>query len=238
MNFHDRSVLESASWRLASELMRRHPTDARLFRGHPGGGNYDVLWIMGLDGSNLDIRLNRVGTIQIHGCVDRTRTADWRPTEWSDYLSSDPRTFIERMERAAGWPAQEKVPQSTPVTLTYRILAAMASFGMKTVHPITIEEGFIDSSGEDGGPNPILDHFTLPAHLSNARHDDFYGQPGYRFWIPVRDEKPLCAIEQTSGLAFFVDGSEPIDLMERYRANKKEVVLVAAELLSRAVGVD
>src|SRR5437588_367965 len=38
MEDFDRSVVEAASWRLASELVRRHPTALRLIRGHPGGG--------------------------------------------------------------------------------------------------------------------------------------------------------------------------------------------------------
>lgn len=42
----DRSILEAASWRLASELVRRHPQSTRLIRAFPGDGQYDVLWIL------------------------------------------------------------------------------------------------------------------------------------------------------------------------------------------------
>lgn len=237
MDVGDRSLIEAASWRLASELMRRHPNGVRLFRGHPGGGQYDVLWMIGIPEPGVDVRLNRTGTIQVHGRADGGRELAWQPTEWSDYLSADPKGFIERLERAAGWPAPSQVPPSTPITLTYRVLAALAGFGSKTVHPIWIEQGYIDSSGYGGGPNGTLREFTIPDHLTSARPDDFFGEPGYRFWIPVRDNKPLAAIEQTSATAWFLDGAAPLDLMAAYRSLAKEPALVAAAVLRRALGV-
>jgi hypothetical protein len=41
----DTSVLEAASWRLASELVRRHPLSTRVLHTRPGGGQYDCLTI-------------------------------------------------------------------------------------------------------------------------------------------------------------------------------------------------
>ena len=237
MEIVDRSLIEAASWRLASELMRRHPNGVRLFRGHPGSGQYDLLWMTGIPAPGVDVRLNRNGTIQVHGRADGGRDLSWPPTAWSDYLSADPKDFIDRLERAAGWPAPSQVPPSTPITLTYRVLAALAGFGSKTVHPIWIEQGYIDSSGYGGGPNGILRQFTIASDLTAVRPDDFYEEPGYRFWIPVRDDKPLAAIEQTSATAWFLDGSDPIDLMATYRSMAKEPALVAAAVLGRALGV-
>lgn len=65
MEWTDRSVLEAVSWRLASELVRRHPDTTRLIRGHPGGGQSDCLWILPTASEHGDIRLNRHGTIQV-----------------------------------------------------------------------------------------------------------------------------------------------------------------------------
>lgn len=232
--YEDVSVYEAVSWRLASELMRRHPDEARLFRGHPGGGTYDLLWIKGLRESNLDIRLNRRGTIQVHGRADAERFIDWKPTPWVDYLAADPKSFLERLERASGLTVPHQVPSSTPTTLTYRVLAALTSFGLKTIHPIVIEEGFIDSSGEHGGHNFLMDQFTFPAELTRPREDDLFGIPGYRFWIPTRDSKPLCAIEQTSATVWFSNTSTSLDLMSMYRSNHKEIPVVAAMLLAES----
>lgn len=57
MEWIDRSVLEAASWRLASELARRHPDTTRLIRAHPGGGQYDCLRVMPTAGDKGDVQL-------------------------------------------------------------------------------------------------------------------------------------------------------------------------------------
>ncbi|MFN7149627.1 MAG: hypothetical protein ACK4V6_09100 [Microthrixaceae bacterium] len=73
----DRSVLEAASWRLGSEVVRRHPTRTRLFHGHPGGGQYDVLWVRSPSGSEgVDVPMNRNGTIQVHARFDGESVED------------------------------------------------------------------------------------------------------------------------------------------------------------------
>lgn len=196
-----------------------------------------MLWMTSIAESGLDVRLNRNGTIQIHGRADGGRELNWPPTEWIEYLSADPKDFVERLERSAGWPAPGQVPPSTPITLTYRVLAALAGFGSKTVHPIWIEQGYIDTSGYGGGPNEMLRRFTIPEALTAVRPDDFYNEPGYRFWIPVRDDTPLAAIEQTSATAWFLDGPASLDLTASYRSMAKEPALVAAAVLQRALKV-
>jgi len=228
-------VIEAASWRLASELMRRHPNGARLFRGHPGSGQYDVLWIVGVPNPGVDVRLNRTGTIQVHGRADGGREIQWQPTSWIEYLGSDSRAFIQRLEAAAGWPGPAEVPPSTPETLTYRVLAALAAMGTKTVHPIGIAQGYIDTSGYGGGPNTALRDFSIPSHLTDVRSEDFYGEPGYRFWLPCRDGAPFAAIEQTSATAWFLNRSAHLDLRMAYRELHKEPALVAAEVLRTAL---
>lgn len=215
--------------------MRRHPNEARLIRGHPGGGQSDVLWIRGTGGSKLEILLNRRGTIQVHGRADGRESIEWEPTDWSVYLSSEPRSFIERLERAAGWSSPSKPPASTPTTLTYRVFAALASFGIKSVRPLFIEQGFIDTSGYGGGPNENLRRFAVPASYLEPREDDLFREPGYRFWIVMREQTPLCAIEQTLAVAWFLGHHSQVDLMSTYRAEQREPVLVAAHLLSIAL---
>jgi len=107
--------------------------------------------------------------------------------------NAGPREFVERLERATGWPAPKQVPSSTPITLANRVLAAFAVFGAETVHQVWIEQGYIDTSGDGGGPNEALGHFAISEGLLGVRPDDFCGQPGCRFWIPCRDGKPLAA---------------------------------------------
>jgi hypothetical protein len=215
--------------------MRRHPNGVRLFRGHPGGGQYDVLWIMSIRGSGLDVRLNRTGTIQIHCRADGGTNINWEPTSWVEYLASDHLEFIRKIEEAAGWRANSELPSPTPTLLTYQVLAALVAFSFKVENPIWIEQGYIDTSGYGGGPNGLLAAFAIPEHLTAVRDDDMFGEPGYRFWMPVRAGKPLVAIEQTSATAWFLDDASSLDLTSAYLRLFNDASLVAAEVLKRAL---
>jgi hypothetical protein len=110
---------------------------------------------------------------------------------------SRPREFLRRLEVAAGLLTPQAVPAATPVTLTYRVLAAVASTAIKSVHPIEIQPGFIDTSGYGAGPNEALASFSaIPDQLRRPRDDDLHGEPGYRFWLVLRNDVPVLAFEQ------------------------------------------
>lgn len=229
----DRTVIEAASWRLASELLRRHPATLRLIRGHPGGGQSDCLWTLPLAGEHGDVRLNRVGTIQILDRFDGRSPVDWRPTEWSEYLLADPRSFLIELERDAGLTAPVRVPRATPTTLTYRLLAAIAAMAFKSVHPVEIQQGFIDSSGYDAGANENLERFPIDSERLYSRSDDFLGEARYRFWIVVRDGVPVLAIDQADGFAWTRHDPAPIDIMSLYDATGRRLLISALEVLRR-----
>lgn len=233
MEDFDRSVVEAASWRLASELVRRHPTAVRLIRGHPGGGQSDCLWLLPLVGENGDVRLNRVGTIQVLGRFDGRPVDDWRPTDWNEYLFAEPRGFLDRLERSAGLPSPAQVPSATPRTLTFRLLAAIATTAFKSVHPIEIQQGFIDSSGYDAGPNSNLDGFPIDPARLRARPDDFFDEARYRFWIVVRDGVPVLAIDQADAVAWTSHQDTPIELMTLYKQSRRHLLTTTLEVLRR-----
>lgn len=234
MEWNDRSVLEAASWRLASELVRRHPDTTRLIRAHPGGGQSDCLWILPTAGPAGDIRLNRNGTIQVLERFDGRPADAWRPTEWEEYLAADPREFLHRLETAAGLPVPQAVPAATPTTLTYRILAAIAATAFKSVHPIEIQPGVIDTSGYGGGPNGALDGFgAIPRDLLRPRSGDFYDEPRYRFWIVLRDEVPVLALEQSEGWAWAQHHDVGFSTMGMYEESRRHLLVTAMKLLRK-----
>lgn len=231
----DRSVLEAASWRLASELVRRHPATTRILRTHPGGGQYECLTIASPAADGGTVQLNRNGTIQVNARFDGQPGGDWPHTEWIDYLTADPKEFLDRLERASGLPTQAHVPASDPTTLTYRLLAALAVTGLKSVHPIEIQSGYFDTSGGDGKPNDALDAFpAIPSELRRHQSDDLFGQAGYRFWIVLRDRVPILAFEQKAGLAWTQHHGEGFDLMGLYDLSHHNLLIVALELLQLA----
>lgn len=153
----DRSTVDALSWRLASELLRRHP-HLSLNRGHPGGGMYDCLMIAS-SVSSPNIFLNRVATIQIHGRFDGGES-DWRAATWELYLHADPKEFLLALEASAGLMAPQSVPATTGPVLLYRVFAALSALSSKSTHPYAFEQGYIDSSGDDAGPNSAVDAFS------------------------------------------------------------------------------
>ena len=231
----DRSVLEAASWRLATELIRRHPDSTRLIRGFPGGGQNDVLWIQARESYEKgDLRLNRDGTIQVVKRFDGRSSDTWQPTSWDEYLRADPHDFLISLEAAAGLPRPGQVPATSPTTLVLRILAAIASTAVKSVNAMDIQSGYIDTAGYGGGPNTALGAFpAIPADLVRPRDDDFCGQPGYRFWIVVREGNPILALEQTEGLAWTRHHDVAFRLMGLYEESRRHLLVTALKLLRR-----
>lgn len=235
----DRSVLEAASWRLASELVRRHPATTRVLRTHPGGGQYDCLTITSPTGQGGSIQLNRNGTIQVHERFDSGPVDGWEPTEWDEYLRADPRDFLERLERAGGLPRPAHVPSSVPMTLTCRVLAALAATAVKSVRRVEIQSGYVDSSGYGGGPNAILDSFAaVPDDLRRSHNGDLFGEPGYRFWIVMRDDVPILAFDQDTAMSWTKHHKQGIDLMESYRRSRRNLLVVTLDVLRLADNAD
>lgn len=232
--WQDGSLLEAASWRLASELIRRHPATTRLIRGHPGGGQSDCLWVLPTAGDQGDVRLNRNGTIQVLQRFDG-RKSQWPPTDWDTYFRADPRNFLQLLEAEAGLPAPTTVPSSTPRTLTLRTLAAIAATAVKSIRPIEIVPGMIDASGYGGGPN--VEAFAafpaIPNLALTHREDDFVGHPEYRFWFVLRDDKYILAFEQSAGLAWTRHHQNGFSLSDLYVESRRHLPVTALQLLRR-----
>lgn len=233
VGWEDGSILEAASWRLASELSRRHPSTTRLIRAHPGGGQSDCLWLLPAASEKGDVRLNRNGTIQVLERFDG-RPAEWESTTWDVYFRADPAAFLLRLEAAAGLPVPSQVSAATPRTLTLRVLAAIAATGVKSVHPVEIRPGMIDTSGYGGGKNrEAFDWFAIPTELLDVQDDDFLNLPEYRFWFVYRDCVPVLAFEQERALAWTRRSQISWPVMRVYEESRRNVLVTALKILHR-----
>lgn len=231
----DYSVLEAASWRLISELHRRHPTTTEVHRTHPGDGMYDCLSLFHRDHHGPLIDLNRVGRIHVHGRLDG-RPVEWEPATWDHYLRADPRDFVSRLEAAAGLPAPRSVPASTPSTLIHRILAAIVATAIKSVAPIEVRPGVLNSSAWDDGPTAELVAFPgIPPHLLETR-DPGVKPPGARFWVVTRNGEPMLAFERDAGLAWARNTSAGIAVMAMYEEYRRNLQFTTAKLMRMADG--
>jgi len=200
------------SWELASRLVARHPQTLRMFHAFPGGGQYDVLWVVG-ERNRPDIPMNRAGgTIQVHARADGEEPS-WHPADWSTYSRSHRERFLEALERAAGLTAPREKPQATPESLTYEVISALVQRAPRD-RPITVSLGFIDSSGPSGeGRDDRIGLYGFPEELLQPRPDDRDGEPGSRFWIVTRDDEPIVVFEQSSAEGRICASGAAVDLM-------------------------
>lgn len=183
-----RSVVEVASWRLASALVRRQP-HLTLYEKHPAGGTYDVLCLRSDAGA--EIMLNRAGTIQIHGREDGQPTRK-EPIEWSEYLCAHSgMAFTERIESEAALPEAMLRPM-TREAMVYKVIAALASLGMLG-EPFEITQGFFDSSGQSDSSDAYWweEIKTLAPDLTTPLPTDYQGRAGCRFWRVERSDFQL-----------------------------------------------
>ena len=118
------------TWRLASELVRRHPEELWVIRTFSFDGFYDCLLVRRLPdplASPATIAINRHGTHVKVGWFGQPELApDDEPLlSWGDaYAHPDPRDWLKRLEETAGLPAtRSTLPPSTPSSLVVRWIA-------------------------------------------------------------------------------------------------------------------
>lgn len=178
--------------------------------------------------------LNREGTIQVLDRFDG-QASTWEPTSWEDYMRSDPKRFLLELERAAGLAPATSIPPSAIDTLVYRLLATFAALSCKSVDPMRIEQGFIDTAGYGSGVNASISDFPgLESRISRDCQAGGGGaHPGFRYWMTWRKGKPLVAINRETGKIWTSNGKWPITLDRMYAAAGRDVERLALEILSR-----
>lgn len=58
-------------------------------------------------------------------------------------------------------------------------------------------------------------------------------EAGYRFWIVVRDQVPILAIDQADSFAWTQHSSTPVDVMAEFKKSRRHVSATTLELLRR-----
>lgn len=228
------SIIQAASWRLCSELARRHPRDVRIVELHPGGGQYDCLALVsrGREPRSL-LHANRVGSIHANPGDE----AGWQTWSWTDYLTArDLREFLSEVEVALRLDPPPTVPPATPSTLSWRAISTALASEVLGVADLKALSGMLDTSDWEGGPRDELFEAFAGAHeaLRRPADGDFLDQPAYRFWFLLRGNDPRVAVESDSGRCWWRDGTEH-DLYEDYVANGRRLSATAARCLAPAV---
>ena len=191
---------------------------------------YDCLMIG--SGSNMpNMMLNREGTIQVHGRFDGGES-DWRAATWEQYFRADPATFLLALEASAGLPAQSPMASTRPVLL-YRVFAVLSALTSKIPSPYVFEQAYVDSSGDDDGPNEAIVAFPAAAtELSKARSMEPRSEPGFDYWMVFRQGQPYWAIERHTGRVWTSKKGKPADLMQMYARSGRDIQRTALALLT------
>lgn len=222
INRPSRAFEEIASWRLATELMRRFPKRFKIIEMHAGGGLYDSLALISVEGS-VNVHINRGGSV-----VVESEGRDKRPWDaaWPQALltAQDMRACVDDICEVIGWPVPDPLPSTTRHIITYRFMAEFLTHTCLGRRHWEWRNGFADTSGYGGGVRSHWFAQFQEAQKSARRHDqdDVLGIPEYRFWFLVRPHKlevPALCLE-TTGVAFRKDGQSE-DLYKLYKERRR-----------------
>jgi hypothetical protein len=223
----ERTVVETASWRLAVLLARRHP-NLVVRREHPGGGQSDVLALR--SGRGCVIMLNREGTVQVHGREDGAEIR-WEPMPWDEVIRRDIWSLVEALEDSAGLPPVERASASTPRVLVYRILSALA--GLHTfADPVEITMGALDTSGYGAGPAEWLGAYS-EIHERAARADSSQDEPRFAYWRAAARDLDV-AFDTNTGDVWSISGDR-INLATAYEKVGRRLPRLLAVVLELGV---
>lgn len=213
------------SWWIASELVRRHP-GLLIHEMHPAGGLADVLCVADpRDGDMLNrtrIMINRAGSIQVHRPAEYG-TKILQITTWDEVLAADnPHQHVKALEVAAELERLEETPASRPITLAYRLIAALLNATVNDRQRWDVRNEFHDSSSDDDTELlGHLDHFpSLREDLRSAPTLGLPREPESHAWIVLRNDEPVAAIS-TEGRAYFPDRT--IELLPVYERVKRSI---------------
>lgn len=221
---------EALSWKLVSELHRRHPGDFTVIETHPGGGQYDCLTLWAANRTVAD--LNRVGGFNVF-CGGQS--IPWQEL-WPTGLTEGGITnLLERMSRACGFPIRAQLPPTGPETLIYRIMAGVAATLAFDKDTWEWRNGQLDTSGCDDQGYRDQWFEAFPGAKEAARADKAeapFGNSKYGFWFLLKNDQPKVCISKTA-VCWDADGGNH-ELSSHYRRDRsthRQVAMVLEKLM-------
>jgi len=215
----NRQLIEVASWRLVSEIIRRYPEKYTVIQTYPGGGMYDCLSLYTKKDHLHIADLNREGSFHVFLEGAKSSFDIWQMMFNTHDLKKD---ILNRVSEALRMPVPAKLPPSTPEILCYRFIATFLSHTAFTRDNWRCRNGFFDSSAPYECGGEIKDFEKFPGAIDRLRtkqKTDIEDEPSYRFWFLSKDENSHICLE-TTGNAWSDNGSS-YKLMELYKKEKR-----------------
>ena len=233
----------AGAWRVAAELIRRHPDELYALELHPAMGQYDCVSIFKRIAEEHQyhsaiINMNHKGRGHITG--QSWQSGDDMRFNWLDVLFS--RNFrddiIIPLERAEGLVSPSETPPTTRQSIGARVVGEALLGQALSNAPLVSANGVYDSSGMGGSYvcNFYFKEFgSMINQISGYSDDNLNGHPAYRFWFVCNDDrrlhnKPKFGIDAWNGIVWSrtLDGA---DLMELYDKAGRDIRLLTARLL-------
>jgi hypothetical protein len=233
------AIAQAAAWRVAAELIRRHPEDLFAIEMHQGTGQYDCLSIFQRDdqfGSPI-IQMNQA---QFGHISPRSYEGDpelrhnWLDVLLSENLRED---VIIPLEQCEGLPTPPETPATTRQSIGPRVIAEALAGNLMSTKRLVASNGVHDSSGMFGSGVCREDFEAFDAmvdQLREADDDRLDAHPAYRFWflryVAREATKPVLGIDTWNGIVWS-KGSVAGDLMSMYDAADRDIASLTAQLL-------
>jgi hypothetical protein len=225
-------LIEIASWRLVSELHRRHPTKFTVIETHPCSGQYDCLSLFDTKQTHLG-DFNRKGRLHVFNQFDHNQAPE--PFDiWREIFSEQSvKKTLDKISSMLGMSIPSKLAPSTASTLVYRFIAEFLTHSTFGVHQWECRNGFIDTSGYGGGVAAAFEGFAkAQARLRLTLPTDVLGNPAYRFWFIYKNKIPVLCIE-TNGTVWDENDAEftLADLYASKHSLSQVVMEIAGDLI-------
>ncbi|MEY3258342.1 MAG: hypothetical protein RI954_368 [Actinomycetota bacterium] len=235
-----RPIAEAASWRLAAELIRRHPDELYAIETHPMTGQYDCLSIYRHTGANRHdavFQLNRMPGGHV-------TPKSWFSTQgerfnWLDVMLSVDlrREIVVPLEHMEGLVPPRETPQTTRTSIGARVIAT-ALWSRLQSSPMYALNGVLDSSGAFGSgiQTGLFASFSgMSSQLDGHDPKELDGHPAYHYWFVIghrkgANDQPILGIDTWRGLVW-TNRLAGADLMDLYDQCDREINLLVARLL-------
>jgi hypothetical protein len=207
-----------------TELWRRFPNHFDLIEAHPSGGLSDCLVLMTkTENPTFAIDVNRGGgSVHIHKHAfgvdgDMIIHSDWM----SKMLGETPKNYIDEIANETRLAQPDKLPSSTPTTITYRYISDFLTHSVSRVETWYCLNGFNDSSGHVGGVRDQLFKQFPALHDRDVLRQcpPRHGHYEYNYWFLVRNGDPVLCLD-TNGRLFSTNG-ECYDLKSLYEQKRR-----------------
>ena len=239
-----RPIKAAIAWTIISEIVRRHGrnADLRLMAMHPGGGQYDLLRLLRVNGRHGLIYGDptkvladfNIGSGQFSSPdMEASLRYPWLE-RWME--SRDPDDAIDEMLPLMGLDIMTDWPPTDRVVFGFRLVATILASQMTSRYFLEARNGFLDTSGDGGGVSRALRDFGQVYERRESDHSSAEYDAAAKCWLLYQGlENRLIGCVRMDGMISSV--TEPHrghDLYPLYSGTKKmnAVASAAFEILA------